>query len=291
MHRPVRKVVFPVAGLGTRFLPATKAVPKEMLPIVDRPLIQYAVDEARAAGIEDFIFVNGRNKQAIEDHFDYATEHELSLGEKNKTEEIAQLRSAQPPPGAVSAVRQQRPLGLGHAVWCARHLVGDQPFAVMLPDDLVDAEKGCLAQLIEVYNETGGNVVALEEVPRNQTNRYGIIKPGNDDGKRVEITGMVEKPKPEDAPSNLSIIGRYVLRPEVFGHLERHEKGAGGEIQLTDAMARMIGDMPFHGLRFDGIRYDCGNKSGFLKATVAFALKRDDLKDELMEFLRGCVKG
>ena len=289
MAPPIRKVVFPVAGLGTRFLPATKAIPKEMLPIVDRPLIQYAVDEARAAGIEDFIFVNGRNKQAIEDHFDYATEHELALGEKNKDAEIAQLRSAQPPPGAVSAVRQQRPLGLGHAVWCARHLVGSEPFAIMLPDDLVDAEPGCLAQLIDVYNETGGNVVALEEVPREQTNRYGIISPGADDGSRVEITGMVEKPKPEDAPSNLSIIGRYILVPEVFNQLDRHEKGAGGEIQLTDAMARLIGSFPFHGVRFKGIRYDCGNKGGFLKATVAFALKRDDLREDLLGFLKTCV--
>lgn len=283
--KPVRKVVFPVAGLGTRFLPATKVVPKELLPVVDRPLVEYAIEEARAAGIDQFIFVNGRGKSAIEDYFDRAYELEDNLAQKKKTAELGLLQATLPGPGSASFVRQQAPLGLGHAVWCARHLVGDEPFAVMLPDDLVSGNPGCMAQLVEAYQKTGGNVVAVEEVPREHTNRYGILDIASEDGSLVAVKGLVEKPDPSVAPSNLSIIGRYVLLPEVFGHLDRHEKGAGGEIQLTDAMAKMIGARPFHGLRFKGKRYDCGDKIGFLEATVALALERSDLAEKFKPIL------
>lgn len=283
--RPVRKAVFPVAGLGTRFLPATKVVPKELLPVVDRPLIDYAIEEARAAGIEQFIFVNGRGKGAIEDYFDHAYELEATLGQKNKAKDVEALHSFLPRAGEASFVRQQAPLGLGHAVWCARHLVGDEPFAVMLPDDLVRGEPHCLAQLVAAYERTGGNVVAVEEVPREHTNRYGVLDIASQDGPLVAVKGLVEKPDPKVAPSTLSIIGRYVLLPRVFHHLERHERGAGGEIQLTDAMAHMIGEAPFHGLRFSGIRYDCGDKGGYLHATVALALERPDLAPQFRTVL------
>jgi UTP--glucose-1-phosphate uridylyltransferase len=286
MKTRVRKAVFPVGGLGTRFLPATKAMPKEMLPIVDKPLIQYAVEEAKASGIEEFIFVTGRGKTAIEDHFDFSMELESVLSARGKTGELAAIRGFMPDPGQVAYTRQLEPLGLGHAVWCARELVGNEPFAVLLADDLVLADQPCLAQLIEVHDKTGGNVVAVIDVPREHTNRYGVLAVGKDDGRLAEVKGLVEKPAPEDAPSTLSIIGRCVLQPDVFAHLGRGERGAGGEIQLTDAMARMIGKSPFHGLRFAGKRFDCGDKAGFLEANIAFALERDDLRDAVSEMLR-----
>jgi len=286
MTGSVRKAVFPVGGLGTRFLPATKAMPKEMLPVVDKPLIQYAVEEAKAAGIEEFIFVTGRGKTAIEDHFDYSFELETVLAARGRTKELELVRGFLPDPGQVAYTRQLEPLGLGHAVWCARELVGNEPFAVLLADDLVLAKTPCLKQLVDVHEKTGGNVVAVIDVPRDQTSRYGILKIGTDDGRLAEVQGLVEKPKPEDAPSTLSIIGRYILHPEVFGHLEKGERGAGGEIQLTDAMARMIGTKAFHGLRFEGRRFDCGDKAGFIEAQIAFALARDDLRDEVAPLLR-----
>jgi UTP--glucose-1-phosphate uridylyltransferase len=286
MSKPVRKAVFPVAGMGTRFLPATKAVPKELLPVVDRPLLQYAIDEAKAAGIEHFVFVNGRNKDAIEDYFDRAFELETILERGGKTAELKLLASFLPEAGSVSFVRQQEPAGLGHAVWCARDIVGDEPFAVILPDDLVMAKTSCLKQLVDVHAQKGGNVVAVENVPRDQVNRYGVLDVASDDGKLAAVKGLVEKPHPDKAPSTLSIIGRYVLQPEIFEILDRKEKGAGGEIQLTDAMAKLIGKQPFHGLRFEGTRYDCGNKLGFLQANVAFALQRDDLRDGMAAWLK-----
>jgi len=285
MAGSVRKAVFPVGGLGTRFLPATKAMPKEMLPIVDKPLIQYAVEEAKAAGIEEFIFVTGRGKTAIEDHFDYSFELESVLAARGRKKELAMLRSFLPDPGQVAYTRQLEPLGLGHAVWCARELVGNEPFAILLADDLVLAKTPCLKQLVEVHEKTHGNVVAVIEVPRDQTNRYGILDIGKDDGKLAEVKGLIEKPKPADAPSTLSIIGRYILNPEVFEHLGKGVKGAGGEIQLTDAMAKMIGKTPFHGLRFEGRRFDCGDKAGFIEAQIAFALAREDLRDEVAPLL------
>lgn len=285
MPRPIRKAVFPVGGMGTRFLPATKSMPKEMLPIVDKPLIQYAVEEARAAGIEEFIFVTGRGKSAIEDHFDHSVELENMLAEHGKSDILEELRAAMPEAGQVCYLRQQKPLGLGHAVWCARNIVGDEPFAVLLADDLVQADVPCLGQMVEAYGEVDGNVVAVMDVPREHTGRYGILDPGRESGRLVEIKGLVEKPDPAEAPSTLSVIGRYILQPEVFEHLARWETGAGGEIQLTDAMAKMIGHAPFHGFRFDGVRYDCGDKIGFLKATLAFALARDDLKADVNQFL------
>ncbi len=284
--KPLRKAVLPVAGLGTRFLPATKATAKEMLPVVDRPLIQYAVDEARAAGIDQFCLVTGRGKTAIVEHFDIAFELEAVLRERGKTEELRMLHDQQMQPGSIVTVRQQEPLGLGHAIWCARAFVGDDPFAILLPDDLVLADVPCTRQLAEAYAQTGGCVVAVTEVPREQTNRYGILDVGRDDGTLVEVRGLVEKPKPEVAPSNLSIIGRYVLLPQVITYLSRMERGAGNEVQLTDAMAKLIGQAPFHGLRYAGRRFDCGDKVGFLEAQIAFALKRPDLADAVRAFLR-----
>ena len=286
MIKPVRKAVFPVAGQGTRFLPATKAMPKEMLPVVDKPLIQYAVDEAREAGIEEFIFVTGRAKSAIEDHFDHSYELERSLEDSGKHDILATIREIIPPAGQVSYTRQQKPLGLGHAVWCARYHIHDEPFAVLLADDLILAKPGCLKQMVETYQETGGNLVAVEDVPREHTDRYGILDVVEDNGKIVRAQGLVEKPNPADAPSTLSIIGRYILQPEVFEQLDRQEKGAGGEIQLTDALARTIGDVPFHGLRFEGNRYDCGDRLGFLEANLAFSLDRDDMRDGVVEMLK-----
>jgi UTP--glucose-1-phosphate uridylyltransferase len=285
MRRRVRKAVFPVGGLGTRFLPATKALPKEMLPVVDKPLIQYAVEEARAAGIEELIFVTGRGKSAIEDHFDHSFELQDALAARGKKDELTLVESIVPKPGRIAYTRQIEPLGLGHAVWCARSLVGDEPFAVLLADDLVLADRPCLAQMMDVYAETGGNLVAVMDVPKEHTNRYGILDVVSDDGTLAEAKGLVEKPKPEVAPSTLSIIGRYILHPEVFEQLDKQEKGAGGEIQLTDAMARTIGRIPFHGLRFKGTRFDCGSKAGFLEANVAFALSRDDLKGDAIDIL------
>lgn len=285
MPQPVRKIVFPVAGLGTRFLPATKAVPKEMLPVVDKPLIQYAVEEALEAGIDQFIFVTGRGKHAIEDHFDHAFELEQTLEEKDKIALLKQLEPTVPPAGNVAFTRQQRPLGLGHAIWCARHFVGNEPFAISLPDMLVDAQPSCLAQMVKVYEETGGNVIAVEECAPEDTSKYGVIAPGAMDGARMEVTGLVEKPKPADAPSNLFVLGRYILTPRVFEHLDNQKPGAGGEIQLTDSMAQLIGEQPFHALKYDGVSYDCGDKVGFLKANVALALKREDMAGRVREAL------
>jgi UTP--glucose-1-phosphate uridylyltransferase len=288
--KPLRKAVLPVAGLGTRFLPATKATAKEMLPVVDKPLIQYAVEEARAAGIEQFCFVTGRGKTALVEHFDVAFELEQTLRERGKQAELDMLRDMAIEPGSIVTVRQQVPLGLGHAIWCARAFIGEDPFAILLPDDLVLADTPCLEQLAQAYRQSGGNVVAVTEVPREQTNRYGILRVGKDDGHLVEITGLVEKPDPKDAPSNLSIIGRYVLLPEVIGHLARMERGAGNEVQLTDGMARMIGHAPFHGLRYEGRRFDCGDKVGFLEAQIAFALKREDMAPAVRAFLKNYIQ-
>ncbi len=260
-------------------------MPKEMLPVVDKPLIQYAVEEAKASGIEEFIFVTGRGKHAIEDHFDISYELDHTLAERGKQDILDEMKAWMPTPGQIAYTRQMLPLGLGHAVWCARDFVGDEPFAVLLADDLVMSKAPCLGQLIDVYEKTGGNVVAVMDVPREHTNRYGILDLESDDGKLASVKGLVEKPAPEKAPSTLSIIGRYVLLPSVFAELDRHDTGAGGEIQLTDAMARQIGKAPFHGLRFEGHRFDCGDKVGFLEANIAFALERDDLGDAVRDVL------
>ena len=281
----VKKAILPVGGLGTRFLPATKAMPKEMLPIVDKPLIQYAVEEARAAGIEEFIFVTGRGKTAIEDHFDRSWELEQTLQSRSKTALLEQALAFMPPPGQIAYTRQQEPLGLGHAVWCARHSIGNEPFAVLLADDLIQSESPCLAQMVDAHAELGGNMVAVMDVPRDETQRYGILDVVEEDGRLVRAKGLVEKPSPDEAPSTLSIIGRYILQPEVLQELDRQEVGAGGEIQLTDAMARTIGRLPFNGYRFEGRRYDCGDKAGFLEATVAFALARDDLGEAMRDII------
>ncbi len=286
--KPVRKAVLPVAGLGTRFLPATKCMAKEMLPIVDKPLIQYAVEEAQAAGIEAMMLVTGRGKNLMEDHFDHAVELEQTLQERGKLKELELVRQF-PESSRLMYTRQQKPLGLGHAVWCAREFVGDDPFAVLLPDDLVMASPGCLSQMVDAYNDVGGNIVAVEDVPREMTNRYGILDVENDDGRLAKAKGLVEKPDPAEAPSTLSIIGRYILQPEVFRHLEKQERGAGDEIQLTDAMAATLGEVPFHGLRFDGRRFDCGSKAGFVAANVAFALQREDISGDLRAEVAGLL--
>jgi UTP--glucose-1-phosphate uridylyltransferase len=286
MLKPLKKAVLPVAGLGTRFLPATKATAKEMLPVVDRPLIQYAVDEARAAGIEQFCFITGRGKTAIVEHFDVAYELEKTLEMRGKAKELAELHAMQQEPGTVMTVRQQVPLGLGHAIWCAREFIGDDPFAILLPDDLMQCDVSCTAQLAAAYRETGGNVVAIEEVPMERVNKYGVLDIEKDMGRLVSVKGLVEKPPIDQAPSNLTIIGRYVLMPEVIGHLAKMEKGAGGEIQLTDSMAKLIGTQPFHGVRYEGRRFDCGDKIGFLEAQIAFALKRPEMAAEVRKFLK-----
>jgi UTP--glucose-1-phosphate uridylyltransferase len=281
--KPVRKAVFPVGGLGTRFLPATKAMPKEMLPIVDRPLIQYAVDEAREAGIEQMIFVTGRGKSAIEDHFDIAYELETTMAERGKALDL--LNDTRMKPGDVAYVRQQEPMGLGHAVWCARHIVADEPFAVLLADDLMVGRPGCLKQMVDAYHRIGGgNVICAQEVPDDRTHMYGVITPGSRDGAVTEVKGLVEKPGQGTSPSNLAVIGRYILQPEVMDVLASQEKGAGGEIQLTDAMAAMIGNQPFHGLTFDGVRYDCGDKAGYIQANLALALERSDIGSDVRGF-------
>lgn len=282
--KPIRKAVFPVAGLGTRFLPATKAIPKEMLPVIDRPLIQYAVDEAREAGIEQLIFVTGRGKTAIVEHFDMAFELETTMAERHKTLDVLEPTRIQP--GNLVAVRQQVPLGLGHAIWCARAIVGDEPFAIFLPDELMIGKPGCMKQMVEAYNEVGGNLISVLEVPEEEVSSYGVIAPGKRDGALTEVTGLVEKPRREDAPSNLIISGRYILQPEVMRVLETQGKGAGGEIQLTDAMAQMIGHQPFHAVTFAGKRYDCGSKTGFVEATLAIALEREDMADEVRAMAR-----
>jgi UTP--glucose-1-phosphate uridylyltransferase len=290
MSKRIRKAVFPVAGLGTRFLPATKAVPKEMLTVVDRPVVQHVVDEAREAGIEHFIFVTGRGKGAIEDHFDMAYELEDTLRRRNKTKEYEALMSDLPAAGATSFTRQQAPLGLGHAVWCARDIIGDEPFAVLLPDMITLPARGksarCLAEAVSAYEKHGGNIIAVEEVKPEETHQYGIVARGKDYGATFEITGMVEKPPQGTAPSNFIISGRYILEPEIFGLLEKHEKGAGGEIQLTDAMIHLAKTRPFHAVRFDGRTYDTGSKFGFLVANVAFGLARPDVAEGLRAELR-----
>lgn len=290
MHGTIRKAVLPVGGLGTRFLPVTKAIPKEMLPVVDKPLIQYCVEEAQAAGIEEIIFVTSRGKAAIEDHFDQHWELMANLEQRGRTAELTQASSMVGTAGKISYTRQPEALGLGHAVWCARNLVGREPFAVILPDDLVLGQPGCLAQLVAAYEQVGGNLVAVVDVPRDQTHRYGILDVVSDDGRLAEAKGLVEKPAPEVAPSTLSIIGRYILQPEVFDELDRQERGAGNEIQLTDAMARTIGRQAFHGLRFEGQRFDCGSKVGFLEANLAYALERDDLGEAMRAILKRYTK-
>lgn len=281
--KPLRKAVFPVGGLGTRFLPATKALPKEMLPIVDRPLIQYAVDEALEAGIEQMIFVTGRGKSAIEDHFDIAYELETTMSNRGKSLEI--LHQTRLKPGAVAYVRQQEPMGLGHAVWCARDIVGDEPFAIFLADELMVGQPGCMKQMVDAYNRVGGNLVCGYEVPPEETDRYGIISPGRHDGNLVEVTALVEKPTLGTAPSNLMIPGRYILQPEVMRVLETQGKGAGGEIQLTDAMAQMIGGQPFHAYKFGGRRFDCGDKAGYIQANIALALDRPEIGPAIRKFI------
>ena len=281
--KPVRKAVFPVAGLGTRFLPATKAIPKEMLTVVDRPLIQYAVDEAREAGIEQMIFVTGRGKNALEDHFDISFELETTMKGRGKSLDV--LEPTRFPPGAIVSVRQQEPLGLGHAVWCARDIVGDEPFAVFLPDEVMVGKPNCMRQMVDAYQKVGGNIVAVLEVPPEETHRYGVVDPGARDGKLTEIRGLVEKPAPGTAPSNLMLPGRYILQPEVMQVLGAHQKGAGGEIQLTDALAQLIGKQPFHGLTFDGARHDCGEKVGFVIANLALSLARDDMAPAIRAFI------
>ena len=278
----IKKAIFPVGGLGTRFLPATKAMPKEMLPVVDKPLIQYAVEEAVAAGIEEFIFVTGRNKSAIEDHFDHSTELEHVLHTKGKTDALRTVQQMMREPGSVSYVRQQEPAGLGHAVWCARHQIGNEPVAVLLADDLI-LGKPALAEMVDAYQ--GGNMVAVMTVARAETDSYGIITPGEDSGNQIEVKGLVEKPAPGDAPSTLAVVGRYIIEPGVFSTLSEGKKGAGGEIQLTDALASRIGQAPFTGLKFSGQRFDCGSKLGFIKANMAFALQRDELGAELKQWL------
>jgi UTP--glucose-1-phosphate uridylyltransferase len=282
----IKTAVFPVAGLGTRMLPATKVLPKEMLPVVDKPVVQYAVEEAVAAGIERFVFVTGRGKVLLEDHFDRAPELFDTLAAREKHAPLKELEEQLPEPGEVISVRQQEAKGLGHAVWCARHVVGDEPFVVALVDDLLIGGRSCLLELVEAHGRTGGNVVAVMEVPREHTSRYGILEPGRDDGTLVEIKGLVEKPKPEVAPSCLSIVGRYLLMPEIFDHLGAHEVGAGGEIQLTDAMLKLVGRHPFHGLRFSSTRYDCGDKLGYVEAIVAAAMTRPELAEPLRAALR-----
>jgi UTP--glucose-1-phosphate uridylyltransferase len=288
---PIRKAVLPVAGLGTRFLPATKAMPKEMLTVVDRPLIQHVVDEAREAGIEHFIFVTGRNKGVIEDHFDKQYELEATLHGKDRKSDLEILEKGLLGAGQASFTRQQSPLGLGHAVWCAREIVGHEPFAVLLPDVLVQAKRSCLGQMIDVYTKTGAdsNIIAVEEVPMERVNMYGIVGVGKPHGKAFEITGMVEKPARDKAPSNLSITGRYILQPEIFDILAKQPRGAGGEIQLTDAMIQLSKKKPFYGLKFDGTSYDCGSKLGFLTANVAYALARPDLAKDFRAELKKLV--
>ena len=286
MTRKVTKAIFPVAGQGTRFLQATKAVPKEIMTLVDRPLIQYAIDEARDAGITEFIFVTSRGKGALEDYFDHAPELEASLAKKGKTDLLETLESTNMDSGAIAYIRQHRPLGLGHAVACAQRLVGDEPFAVILPDDVISGEPGCLKQMVEAYEETGGAMVAAMEVPQNKTSSYGILDIENDMGSIVQAKGMVEKPAQGQAPSNLAVIGRYILPPSVMQNLKRIGSGSGGEIQLTDAIAAEIDEgRGVNGVRFRGKRYDCGSKAGFLQATVAFGLARDDLRDEFSRYL------
>lgn len=279
--KPIRKAVFPVAGLGTRFLPATKAMPKEMLPINDRPLIQHVYEEARDAGIEEFIFITGRYKQMLEEHFDFQPELEDTLKSRGKMDMLEKVKDSEMPAGKLFTTRQPKPLGLGHAIWCAKKLIGDEPFAILLPDDLVLNKKGCLTQMVETYNKTGGNVIAVKEVPKEETNKYGIVDIGKEDGNITEVKGLVEKPDPDKAPSTLSIVGRYILQPEVLDYLSAFETGAGNEIQLTDSMAKLIGSQPFHGLKFEGDHYDCGSRLGFIEANIAFGMNDSEIGEQV----------
>ena len=291
MRKKVTKAIFPVAGLGTRFLPATKSVPKEIMTLVDRPLIQYAIDEARAAGIKEFIFVTSRGKGALEDYFDHAPTLEQELRKKGKDELLEILKDTNMDSGAIAYIRQHKALGLGHAVWCARRLIGNEPFAVILPDDVIAAEKPCLQQMVEAYSETGGNVVAAMEVPPESASSYGVLDIKSENGEMVEVKGMVEKPPAGEAPSNLAVIGRYILSPNILRSLNKMKSGAGGEIQLTDAIAQAIGsDEGVYGYRFKGKRFDCGSKSGFLRATVSFGLERAELRDDLLAYIREMVQ-
>jgi UTP--glucose-1-phosphate uridylyltransferase len=285
MANRVRKAVFPVAGLGTRLLPASKSIPKEMVTVVDRPLIQYAVDEAREAGIEQMIFVTGRGKSALVDYFDHAFELETTMREKGKSLDVLEPSNARF--GEIVSVRQQQPLGLGHAVWCARDIVGDEPFAVLLPDDLMAGKPGALKQMVDAWERVGGNLVATEQVPAEKTKSYGIITPGATEGDLTEVRGLVEKPDPSDAPSRLGVIGRYILQPDVMRALDAQERGAGGEIQLTDAMAKLIGGQPFHALKVNSVRHDCGDKVGFVIANLAMALDREDVSPRIREYIAG----
>ena len=287
--KKITKAVFPVAGMGTRFLPATKSIPKEIMTLVDRPLIQYAIDEARAAGIKEFIFVTSRGKSALEDYFDHSPELESALRKAGKEDLLEVLKDTNMDSGAIAYVRQNRPLGLGHAVWCARRLIGNEPFAVLLPDDVIAADKPCLQQMVEAYEQTGGNMVAAMEVPPAKTSAYGVLDVAEDMGSIVRVKGMVEKPKAEDAPSNLVVIGRYILTPKILNNLNRMKQGAGGEIQLTDAIAEEVATNNVYGFRFRGQRYDCGSKAGFLQATVAFGLARDDLREEFSAYLNDMI--
>ena len=287
--KAIRKAVFPVAGLGTRLLPATKSVPKEMLTIVDRPLIQYAVDEAREAGIEQMIFVTGRGKATLDDYFDVGFELEATMRDRGKN--LDALDPSRSGFGEIISVRQQQPLGLGHAVWCARHIVGDEPFAVLLPDDLMVGEPGALKQMIDAYTEFGGNIVCAQEVPAERTGSYGIITPGEAIGNATVVKGLVEKPSPEVAPSRLGVVGRYILQPEIMAILGKGDRGAGGEIQLTDGMARLIGSQPFHAVTVDAVRHDCGDKAGFVMANIALAMRDDELKTKIGEYLDGFRRG
>jgi len=287
MHnKPVRKAVFPIAGLGTRFLPATKSMPKEMLPLVDRPLIQHAFEEAREAGIEEFIFITGRGKELLEEHFDYQPELEQTLLSRGKHDMIEKVRESEMPEGKLFLTRQARPLGLGHAIWCARHLIGDEPFAVMLPDDVFLSNTPCLKQMVDSYQNEGGNMMAVMDVPKEETNKYGILDIGEEKENIVSVKGLVEKPAPENAPSNLSIVGRYILQPEIFNYLSKFEKGAGGEIQLTDAIAHMIGEIPVNGYRFEGQRYDCGGRRGFIEANIAFSLQDPEIGNDVRDIIK-----
>lgn len=287
--KKVKKAIFPVAGLGTRFLPATKAMPKEMITLVDKPLIQYAVEEARAAGIEEFIFVTSRGKDPLEDHFDMHGDLYRILADRGKTAELEELKKTEIPSGQLFFTRQREPLGLGHAVWCARSIIGDEPFAVLLPDVVVLSDRPCLAQMMDAYEKVGGNLLAVEDVPREEVNRYGILDVAREDGRLAVVKGLVEKPAPEKAPSTLSIIGRYILQPEVMKNLSEGKRGAGGEIQLTDALIPQIGRQPFHGFRFEGKTYDCGDKAGFIQANVAFALARPDLREAVKTAVKKLV--
>ncbi len=287
--KPVKKAIFPVAGLGTRFLPATKAMPKEMLTVNDRPLIQHVVEEAAEAGIEEFIFITGRNKELLEEHFDYQHELEETLKARGKTVFLEKVQASNMEAGAVVCTRQPQPLGLGHAIWCAHKIIGDDPFAILLPDVLTRAEtsgQGCLKQMIDVYNEHGGNVIAVEEVPRERTDQYGIVDTGGDTGRVAPVKGLVEKPSPDEAPSTLSVLGRYILQPEVFDYLSVFEKGAGGEIQITDAMAKLIGKQPFHTLTHNGKSYDCGSRLGFIEANIVFGMSDEEIGDGVRDLLK-----